>query len=137
SDVRRSSSKHEAGSLLQTFLSWSAGLECRATENRDNSKLGGSMRRSSSALMVLASAITTAWLSSTLAFAQAKPQAGGSSAPGRSAAAQPDIEGIWGFATLTPLQRPKEMAGKEVLSADEKARLEEQAARDQFVDRPA
>src|SRR5262245_38727871 len=47
-----------------------------------------------------------------------------------------DLQGIWGFATLTPLQRPKEFADKEKLTADEKANLEERAVRDQFVDRP-
>ncbi len=31
----------------------------------------------------------------------------------------PDIQGIWDFRTITPLQRPKELSGKEVLSADE------------------
>jgi hypothetical protein len=49
---------------------------------------------------------------------------------------RPDLQGIWGFATLTPLQRPKEFAGKDVLTAEEIAKLEEQASRDQFVDRP-
>ena len=49
---------------------------------------------------------------------------------------RPDLQGIWGFATLTPLQRPKEFADKEKLTAAEKANLEENAVRDQFVDRP-
>jgi hypothetical protein len=49
---------------------------------------------------------------------------------------RPDLQGIWGFATLTPLQRPKEFADKETLTAEEKANLEERAVRDQFVDRP-
>ena len=54
----------------------------------------------------------------------------------RSPDGRPDLQGIWGFATLTPLQRPKEFADKETLTAEEKASLEERAARDQFVDRP-
>ena len=49
---------------------------------------------------------------------------------------RPDLQGIWGFATLTPLQRPKEFVDKETLTAEEKANLEERAVRDQFVDRP-
>jgi hypothetical protein len=54
----------------------------------------------------------------------------------RSPDGRPDLQGIWGFATLTPLQRPKEFADKEVLTAQEKANLEEKAVREQFVDRP-
>ncbi len=49
---------------------------------------------------------------------------------------QRDLQGIWGFGTLTPLQRPKEFADRDVLSPDEKAKLEQQAVRDEFVDRP-
>jgi hypothetical protein len=49
---------------------------------------------------------------------------------------RPDFQGIWGFATVTPLQRPKEFADKEVLTAEEKASLEEKAVREEFVDRP-
>ena len=47
---------------------------------------------------------------------------------------RPDLQGIWGFATVTPLQRPKEFAGRETLTAEEKASLEQRAVRDQFVD---
>jgi hypothetical protein len=48
----------------------------------------------------------------------------------------PDLQGTWNFATATPLQRPKEFAGKEVLTAEEAAKLEERAVRDQFKDQP-
>jgi hypothetical protein len=57
-------------------------------------------------------------------------------APARLADGRPDLQGTWSFATVTPLQRPKEFAGREVLTPEEKAKLEEQAVRDQFVDRP-
>src|SRR5262245_41735829 len=93
------------------------------------------MRRSSPTPAVLASLTAVMLLSSLDLFAQAKPQAAGNAAP-RAANAR-DLEGIWGFATLTPLQRPKEFAGKEILTAEERAKLEDQAVRDQFVDRPA
>src|SRR5688500_1710133 len=70
-------------------------------------------------------------------FAQTREsQAGTKSAPARLPDGRPDLQGIWGFATLTPLQRPKEFADKETLTAEEKAKLEERASRDQFVDRP-
>ena len=42
---------------------------------------------------------------------------------------RPDLQGIWGFATMTPLQRPKEFAGRETLTAEEKANLERSGPR--------
>jgi hypothetical protein len=47
---------------------------------------------------------------------------------------RPDLQGVWGFATVTPLQRPKEFAGRDTLTADEIAAIEQKAVRDQFVD---
>ena len=41
---------------------------------------------------------------------------------------QPDLQGIWSFATLTSLERPSELAGKQVLTNEEAAQLDEQAA---------
>ena len=57
-------------------------------------------------------------------------------APARPPDGRPDLQGIWGFATVTPLQRPKEFADRETLTPEEKASLEERAVSDQFVDRP-
>ena len=34
---------------------------------------------------------------------------------------RPDLQGVWSFATLTPLERPKELADKAVLTAEEAA----------------
>ena len=84
---------------------------------------------SPSALAVVV-AVLMSWVP---AFTQAGSQA---AKPPRLVDGRPDLQGIWGFATVTPLQRPKEFAGREVLTAEEKAKLEEQAVRDQFVDRP-
>ncbi len=47
----------------------------------------------------------------------------------------PDIEGIFTFATITPLQRPDNVDGKAILTAEEAASLEERTARER-VDRP-
>ena len=70
-------------------------------------------------------------------FAQAPgARAAASAAPARQPDGRPDLQGLWSFATVTPLQRPKEFADREVLTAEEAARLEAQAVRDQFVDRP-
>jgi hypothetical protein len=85
----------------------------------------------------LAVAVAVGLLSSGTLLAQsAKPRVAANSSPPRLADGRPDLQGIWGFATLTPLQRPKEYAGREVLTPEEKATLEERAVRDQFVDRP-
>ena len=40
----------------------------------------------------------------------------------------PDLQGIWDFRTVTPLQRPPDLAGKAVLTAEEAAAYEGQAA---------
>jgi hypothetical protein len=93
------------------------------------------MRRLCSASAVLASVIALIAFLASPVFAQAKPPA----APRAAAAAASDardLQGIWGFATVTPLQRPKEFAGRDKLTPEEKAKLEEEAVRDQFVDRP-
>ena len=37
---------------------------------------------------------------------------------------QPDLQGIWTNATITPLERPKELAGKEFFTEQEAAEYE-------------
>ena len=39
----------------------------------------------------------------------------------RTADGQPDLQGIWSFATITPLERPPELAGKEFFATDKEA----------------
>ena len=45
--------------------------------------------------------------------------------PPRTADGVPDIQGLFTFRTITPLQRPKELAGKETLTDEEAAAYEE------------
>ena len=50
----------------------------------------------------------------------------------------PDLQGIWTNATLTPIERPESMTGKDVLSAEEAAEFEtasaeSRAASDRFI----
>ena len=37
---------------------------------------------------------------------------------------QPDIQGVWDFRTITPMERPEELADKEFLTAEEAAEVE-------------
>jgi hypothetical protein len=48
---------------------------------------------------------------------------------------QPDLQGVWTNATITPFERPDELAGKRVLTPEEAAAIEKQAAQNR-VDRP-
>ncbi len=56
-------------------------------------------------------------------FLQA-PVAGQSGRPARHADGHPDLQGMWDFRTVTPLERPSEFAGKAVLSDEEAAAFE-------------
>ena len=47
---------------------------------------------------------------------------------------QPDLQGVWSFATLTPLARPAEFAGKAVLTEAEAAEFEKRTIQSNNVD---
>ena len=49
------------------------------------------------------------------------------STPFRTPWGHPDLQGIWDFRTITPLERPEEFAGKDFLTEEEAADLEQQA----------
>ena len=46
--------------------------------------------------------------------------------PPRTPWGDPDLQGVWNYATMTPLERPRDFAAKSVLSADEAAAYEQQ-----------
>jgi hypothetical protein len=48
---------------------------------------------------------------------------------------QPDLQGVWGYATITPLERPAELGEKQVLTDEEAADLERRTAEIQDRDR--
>jgi hypothetical protein len=55
--------------------------------------------------------------------------------PGHTPDGQPDLQGVWTNPTITPFERPAELAGKATLTAAEAAALEKKAAQGR-VDRP-
>jgi hypothetical protein len=58
-----------------------------------------------------------------LVFLAATPAAAPAKAP-RTAWGKPDLQGIWDFRTITPLERPVALAGKEFLTQEEAERRE-------------
>jgi hypothetical protein len=55
--------------------------------------------------------------------------------PPRTVWGQPDLQGVWNYAAGAPLERPAEMAGRAVLTADELAQAEQRARERTNVDR--
>jgi hypothetical protein len=53
----------------------------------------------------------------------------------RTADGQPDLQGIWSNATITPFERPKELAGKEFFSEQEAADYEKRIVKESNRDR--
>jgi hypothetical protein len=53
----------------------------------------------------------------------------------RTAWGDPDLTGTWTGSTLTPLERPEELAGQDFLTAEEAAALEQRADQNRFVER--
>ena len=64
----------------------------------------------------------------TLAPARAGAQSAAPSTPLRTAWGDPDLQGVWSYATITPLQRSTELAGREFLTAEEVAAQNNDAA---------
>ncbi len=63
-------------------------------------------------------------LSLTAAPAVAQPETAAPSAAPRMPWGAPDLEGVWDFRTITPLERPAELAGKARLTSEEAASYE-------------
>jgi len=55
--------------------------------------------------------------------------------PTRTPDGQPDLQGVWTNATLTPFERPPELAGKVTITEEEAAAIEKRASENR-VDRP-
>jgi hypothetical protein len=67
-------------------------------------------------LGVMAVSMYVAWLAP-------QPVAGQVWTPPRTPDGQPDLQGVWAITVLTPLERPRELAGKEFLTEEEAAQF--------------
>ena len=57
----------------------------------------------------------------------AAAQSTDSPTPPRTPWGQPDLQGIWDFRTITPLERPEDLGDQEFLTAEEAANLQQEA----------
>ena len=64
-----------------------------------------------------------------------RPAAGQPGSPLRTAWGDPDLQGVWDYRTVTPMERPEEFGGQAFLTVEEAAELEQRAVERQ-VDRP-
>jgi len=74
-------------------------------------------------------------MSPTIAQTQAPNTPAKKWIPARTPDGHPDLQGIWSNATITPLERPVELAGKAVLTEQEAAAYEKQIRERNNVDR--
>ena len=95
------------------------------------------MRQSTLASPVLAGLIAVVLLAAAQVADQAPARAATAArtAMPRTLWGDPDLQGIWEGRSRTPLERPKELAGKEFLTEQEAAALDGQAAAAENLDR--
>ena len=69
----------------------------------------------------------------------AAAQSTNTSTPPRTAWGQPDLQAVWDFRSITPLQRPEELADQEFLTEEEAANLEQATIdrNERLLNRPA
>ena len=83
-------------------------------------------------MRMAAAAAALVWLAAVPAAAQSSSAAETWSAP-RTSWGDPDLQGIWTNATLTPVERPESLGATEVLTTEEAAALEVQTAENRRV----
>ena len=79
-------------------------------------------------IYVVVSGIALVSLSAVPAMGQPGNSVSEQWAPPRTSDGQPDLQGVWAHNSATPLERPKELAGKDVISDEELAELNQRIA---------
>ena len=85
-------------------------------------------------LGTLGTVIAIVSLTSVPVAGQAQPAAASPSTPPRTSEGRLDLGGVWDFRTVTPLERPSELAGKEFFTEEEAAVFARQRVRESNVD---
>ena len=88
--------------------------------------------RGLASLCALVAVIEVLTLAAPPATAQAQSAAVDTSAPPRTPWGDPDLQGVWSYASLTPLERPAELAGRAFYTPEEAAARNEAVT----IDRP-
>src|SRR6476646_4027484 len=102
-------------STSNAWSSWKNSSTVRCARSRPNER--ESMTRAALAILIAS-----------------LPAAGQPAAP-RTPWGAPDLQGVWNYATITPLERPAELAGKQVLTEKEAADFEKQTLERRNPDR--
>lgn len=89
-----------------------------------NRRLFASLSSSATAVAIVLTAASAA--------GQGAEQSG---TPLRTSWGHPDLQGVWNNATTTPLERPSELAGKEVMTDEEAAARDQEFAQTRSLDR--
>jgi len=87
-------------------------------------------RMTSHCLFAIVAAASLLAITPVAGQSPAAPEAKASSIP-RTPDGRPDLQGIWDFRTITPMQRPTDLAGKDVLTDQEVAEFEVKNQRNQ------
>ena len=90
-------------------------------------------RRLASLLTLVGGVITVVWLTAPPLVGQSRAAAGKPAGPARWTATKtswgdPDLQGIWSYASITPLERPSAQMGREFLTTEEADALNSDAA---------
>ncbi|MEZ0173993.1 MAG: hypothetical protein AB9Q20_06725 [Candidatus Reddybacter sp.] len=91
-------------------------------------------RKITAIICSMASIVTVFYVTSDAAYAQADKNKGADYQVPRNSLGHPDLQGVWDFRTLTPLERPVEAGDKAVFTAEEAEAFRQQEVASHDVD---